>query len=306
MAVVSPPDVMERLIVPAARSSYPTLETSYHHGGYEVDHARRLVQTGKHYYDSKAEIPEGMRMSTAGEELALQLKYETAAQLLRRIDEQEILGRPPSEIASILRDYAVTESEREAVSYVFGMESDAMQRTFEQGGVLIPDPRNATIFDDLFGRKNDGWYAWQCTETGLRVPTGREAGKYETDAQGRKYWARIVLDGDKEVGEVLAPEGGGRLVAEWDDVFGVPRVTIENRGFPHKPYTTHFWFNATPNIDDTSGHYDVAVERWSRWHRVVEEGCLDVGARYRRMDASSDGGFRLVRGSRPLIEVVHL
>lgn len=244
MPTAALPEVKERLVVPAVSSSYPTLGAAYKHGGYEISYANRLVRTGKHYYDSKAEILEGMRISTAGEELAIQLALERAGK----------------------------------------------------------DPRKAEVFNDLFGRKNSSWYAWQWTETGFRVPKGREADKYETDTQGRKYWIRIILDGDKEVGEVLVPEGGGRLVAEWDEVSGVPRVTIENRDFPHKPYTTHFWFNATPNLDSTSGHYDVAVGRRSHWHRDVDERCLGVDALYLRLNANSADGFRLVRGSGPKIE----
>ena len=241
MAIASLPELRERLVIPSVSSSYPTLGATYKQGGYEVDHASRLVRTGKHYYDSKAEIPEGIRMSTAGEELAIQLALERAGK----------------------------------------------------------DTRKAKVFDDLFARGPDKVYMWQWTETGLRVPTDREAAKYETDAQGRKYWARIVLDGDKEVGEILVPEGVGRLAAEWDEVFGIPRVTIENQDFPHKPYTTHFWFNATPSLDSTSGHYDVAVGRRCDWRRGVGEGCLGVVANCRRLDADSGGGFRLVRGSGP-------
>ncbi|MBI5060723.1 MAG: hypothetical protein HZB67_00235 [Candidatus Aenigmarchaeota archaeon] len=244
MVTTALPEVKERLVVPAVSSSYPTLGAAYNHGSYEVKYADRLVRTGKNYYDSKAEIPEGYRMSTAGEELAMQLALE-------RIDK---------------------------------------------------DPRKAAVFDDIFGRNNGGWYAWQWTETGLRVPKGRKADAYETDAQGRKYRVRIVLDGDKEVAEILVPEGDDRLVAEWDEVFGVPRVTIENADYPHKPYTTHFWFNATPNIDDRSGHYDVAVGRRSAWHHGVDESCLHVDAYYRRLSAYSRDGLRLVRGSVPEIE----
>src|SRR3989344_9089901 len=178
-------EVKERLVLQPASSTYQTLGNDYKHSGSIVKYSGSLRRTDKNYYDSKAEIPEGLRMSTAGEELAIQLALEHAGE----------------------------------------------------------DPRKAKVFDDLFARGPDKVYMWQWTETGLRVPKGREASKYETDAQGRKYWARIVLYGDKEVGEVLVPEGGGRLVAEWDEVFGVPQTTIENIDFPHKPYTTHFWFN---------------------------------------------------------------
>ena len=81
MATASLPELTEKLVLPAVSSSYPTLGANYNQGGHEINHAGRLVRTGKHYYDSKAEIPEGMRMSTAGEELAIQLKYEKVANI---------------------------------------------------------------------------------------------------------------------------------------------------------------------------------------------------------------------------------
>ena len=236
------PELNLKLVVPAVSSSYPTLGASYRRGGYEVDHASKLVRTGSNYYDSKAGIPEGMRMSTAGEELAIQLEIERAGK----------------------------------------------------------DVREAGVFDDLFGR-DPCKYISQWTETGLRVPKGRKADDYETK-QDRRYWVRTVLIGDHEVGEVLVPEGGGRFVEEWDEVFGTPKVTTENRDFTQKPYTTHFWFNANPILDSTSGYYDVAVGRWSSSHHAADEGCLDVFADYRRLDAHSGIGFRLVRGSGPEIE----
>src|SRR3989344_7702125 len=137
-------EVKERLVLQPASSTYQTLGNAYKHSGSIVKYSGSLRRTGKHYYDSKAEIPEGMRMSTAAEELAIQLALERAGK----------------------------------------------------------DPRKAETFDDLFGRNSGCSYGFQFTETGLRVPKGRKAGKYETDAQGRKYWVRIVLDGYKEVGEV--------------------------------------------------------------------------------------------------------
>ena len=247
MATTPLPELKERLVIPAISSSYPMLGANYKQVGYEVNHASRLVRTGKHYYDSKAGIPEGFRMTTAGEELAIQLALERAGN----------------------------------------------------------DPRKAEVFDDLFGRKNGGWYAWQWTETFLRVPKGKQnLGKpdYVDPKTGYKYWAREFGNGNEIVGLVYVPEGGGRLVAEWDEVSGVPRATIENKGFSHNPYTTHFWFNATPGLDSTSAHYDVAVGRRSDWHRDVGGGCLCVYAARGRLGAGSDDGFRPVRGSVPKIE----
>ncbi len=226
-----------------ASSSYPTLGSGYKHSSHSIEYSPRLVRTEKNYYDSRASIPSGERMSTAAEELAIQL----------------------------------------------GMERSGK------------DPRQAGVFDDLFARNDSHVYIWQWTETGLRVPKGRNANAYETDAQGRKYWAREVLIGDKMVGEILVPEGRGRVAVEWDEVFGLPRVTDEIK-FPHTPYTTHFWFNSNPGKDNKSSHQDVAVWRWSDWHHGEDAWCLDVYAYYARSDAGSNDGFRPVRGSLPEIE----
>ncbi|HLC76691.1 MAG TPA: hypothetical protein VJH04_00650 [archaeon] len=299
MPTIATPEVKEKMIVPAVSSDYPRLVASYKHGGYEVDYANPLVRTGKNYHNSKAEIPEGLRMSTAGEELAIQLKYEKVANILRRIDEHEILGKPPGQVADVLRNLA-KEDDREAISYVFGMESEAMQSVYEQNkGVLTIDPRNAKVFDDLFARGQDKIYMWQWTETFLRVPRGRQNPDKPdyVDSNGRKYWAREFGNGNEVVGVVYVPEGNGRLVAELDEVSGVPQVTIEDRKLPHKPYNTHFWFDPTPALDRTSGHRDVAVARRCSWLRDEGGGCLCVTADFGRSDAYSDDGFRPVRGS---------
>jgi len=236
-------EVKERLVLQPASSTYQTLGNAYKHSGSIVKYSGSLRRTGKKYYDSKAEIPEGLRMSTAAEELAIQLALERADN----------------------------------------------------------DPRKAKAFDDLFAKDNDKIYMWQWTETGLRVPKGRKADAYETDAQGRRYHPRIVLIGDQEVGEILVPEGNGRVAVEWDEVFGLPRVT-EDIAYPHEPHTTHFWFNSTPDKDSKSGNYDVAVGRGGGWPRVEGGWCLAVAASCGRWDASSVDGFRPVQGSFPEIE----
>ncbi|MBI4176766.1 MAG: hypothetical protein HY516_00200 [Candidatus Aenigmarchaeota archaeon] len=157
------------------------------------------------------------------------------------------------------------------------------------------DPRKAAAFDDLFARNEPEIYMWQWTATGLRVPKGRCPAKYEKDGLGRKYWVRELLEGDKVVGEILVPEGHGRVVVEWDEVSGLPKTTAET-GFPHKHYTTHFGFNPTPLMDSRSGHYDVAVGRVGGWLFGVDEGCLAVDARCGRLEGGSHDGFRLVKG----------
>jgi len=203
----------------------------------EIEYSPYMTKTGNNYYDSKAEIPEGYRMSTAAEELAIQLALEREGK----------------------------------------------------------DPRKSEVFNDLFARGPDKIYMWQWTETGLRMPKGRDPKSYETDPQGRKYWVRMLLIGDEEQGEVMVPEGGGRIVPYtedlsdvWDEVSGLPRVTAES-GNEYDNHTTHFWFN--PNMEEG------AVGRWGIWlHDGGREGCLRVDAHYGRSGVDSRGGFRLVRG----------
>jgi len=237
-------------IVPAS-VNYPGIGR-YSHDGGQIKYSPKLTKTGENYYNSKKELPDGFRMSTAAEELAIQLYEETS-------------GR---------------------------------------------DPRKAEAFDDFFARNEDEWHAWQWTETGLRVPKGYEADKREKDTQGRIFYPRIVLIGDEEVGEVLVPEGNGKVVPYssvpeevWDTVFGIPRVTSDKKSdMKLDNHTTHFYFNTNPSKDSRSGEYDVAVARGSDWLRDGRAGCLHVYAFCGRWDVLSAGSFRPVQGSLPEIE----
>ena len=156
------------------------------------------------------------------------------------------------------------------------------------------DPRKADEFKDYFEN------AWECTSTGLRVPKGWENGRIDN---GTGKYPRIVLEGDKKVGELQVPVGNGRVIVEYDDVFGIP-IETRDIAWPHTGYYSHFWLNHNPKLDETSGHNDVAVGRGGGWRHVVDEGCLDVDALYGRFVAVSDVGFRPVRGSVPEIQVV--
>ncbi|MBI3413666.1 MAG: hypothetical protein HY051_06355 [Candidatus Aenigmarchaeota archaeon] len=241
--MASNPEIMEKLVMQPASSFYRPIRTTYNRQGYTIEYSLALTRTGRNHYHTKTLIPLGQRMSTAGEELAIQLGMEKA-------------GR---------------------------------------------DPRQEAAFNDLFARNASHLHARQWTETGLMVPKGYRADRFETDSQGRRYWPRIVLIGDTEIGEILVPEGNGRVVVEWDEVFGIPRVT-ENMDWPHNPYTTHFWFNPTPRKDNGSDHYDVGVVRRGSWHHGGDEKCLGVGSNSGRWSAYSVGGFRPVRGLLPEIE----
>ncbi len=251
---------MVKFVIQPVNSSYPTLGNAYSHACYEIEYLSRLVITGKNYFDSREGILSDQRMSTAAEELAIQLDLERSGK----------------------------------------------------------DPREAKVFDDLFARNEAKIYLWQWTDTGLRLPAGRDPNKYETDAQGRKYWAREVLIGGEVVGEILVPEGGARVVVEWDEVFGLPRVT-DDIDLPHKPYTTHFWFNPDPDIDNRSGYLwfnpdpsidnsssyrDVVVGRSSVWRPYGR--CLGVHANSTRLGAYPEIGLRPVRGSLPKIEKIQI
>lgn len=226
---------MERLVMQPASSSYPSIGTTYKRAGYTIEYSPALTRTDRNYYGSETLIPSGQRMSTAAEELAIQLGLEKVGK----------------------------------------------------------DPRKEAVFNDLFGRKDCTWDAWQWTDTGLRVPKGWDPTKYETDSKDRKYWAREVLIGDKVAGEILVPEGNGRVVVEWDEVFGIPRATMDIN-WPHSHYTTHFWFKAKPSEGKVSGYQDVAVGRRNGWRRDEVERCLAVDANFARSDAVLGAGFRPV------------
>jgi hypothetical protein len=167
------------------------------------------------------------------------------------------------------------------------------------------DPREAGHNNDLFARNDDNVYVWQWTSTGLRVPK-RSTPNYDpdtpdhTDGQGRKYWVKELLAGDKVIGEVLVPEGNGRVIVEWDPVTGLPLVTSNNEAdMKYENHDSHWWyFNSNPDIDSNTGKQDVAVRRGSTiWRPYVHDGCLGVDAEIKRFGPGLGGSFRPVQGS---------
>lgn len=224
----------KRLFVPPASSRYPILGLTYRFGSHEIEYSD-ITRTGKDYDNSGAGIPEGYRMSTAGDERAI-------------------------------------------------------QRVLEESG---HDIRQSEDFDGLFARGHDEKYIWQWTSTRLCVPKGKVPSVYETDSQGRKYWVRTVYANDRKVGEILVPEGRGRLITKWDEVFGIPQVTEEDK-WPHPLYTTHFWFSPESS--------EVAVMRWSDLRHDNCERCFGVVALYSCNIAVQDSGIRMIRGSEGEIE----
>lgn len=238
-------NLVEVRMQPVSFSTYRFVKTGeYRQPDHSFKYSPVLTKTGRNYYDSKEQIPEGSRMSTSAEELSIQLCLEMAGQ----------------------------------------------------------DPRKAAVFNDLFARGDVG-YVWQWTETGLRIPNGWEKGKYQTDAKGNIQFPRIVLIGDQEVGEALVPEGNGRVVVEWNEVFGIPSLTVgKGDATDPKNHTTHFYLNVNPNVDERTGRQDIAVGRGGGWLRGGRGRGLDVSADIGRSAAYSDSGFRQVQGSVPVIE----
>ena len=189
----------------------------------------------------------------------------------------------------------------------------AIQLGYEKAGI---DPRSkkAKAFNDIFGRNKEKIYAWQWTDTFLRIPSNKlnpEKPDY-IDKHGRKFWAREWGLDNEIYGVVYIPEGGGRVVPKtkdfldvYDLITGLPRITSDNENdMKYENHTLHFRFNSKPSKDSKSGHYDVAVGRRSDWRRAEDERCLYVSAYYERSYSDSRDGFRPVWGSVPEIEVV--
>jgi hypothetical protein len=242
------PEMKEKLIIEPARSDCPG--AIYRHNGYTISHSNPLIKTGNGYYGSKDSLPDWYRMSTAGEELAIQMALERS----------------------------------------------------------LKDPRKAEVFNDLFSSEDgiERRYICQFTETAFRLPKFYKPDKFETDTQGRKYWPRIVLIGDQEVGEVLVPEGNWSAVVEWDPVFGIPKITSDDKKYlRYEKHTTHWWFHSgRGRKDPISGEWDLAITRWSDYcdREGKKHKCISVSAIYQRNDNLETSGFRPVQGSLPEIE----
>lgn len=160
---------------------------------------------------------------------------------------------------------------------------------------------------DILGNNEAHWCAEQWTITGLRVPQGLDPQHFDVDAEGRKYWRRIVLMDDKEVGEMFVPEGNNRAVSESDSVYGIPRTTIDQElfvcdfskfdaGFKGKYVVNNvrFLFNPAPESDSVSGQRDVAITYCG--YACQTEGVfgLTIDASKLRHYASANTGFRPV------------
>lgn len=164
-------------------------------------------------------------------------------------------------------------------------EELAIQRFLEG---QFREPRKSAAFRDTLR-------TCQWTATSLRVPKSYDSEKYETDAKGRKYFPRIVLEFGEEKGEILVPEGDGRVIVEWDPVFGTPRVTSNNyNDMRYGNHTTHFKFNPDPPKDPRTKEYDLPIVLGNTGFIHGHEGCLDLIASNINWIKHSPGGVRPV------------
>lgn len=255
------PKTDRKLVVPVASSSYPELGI-YGHGEYKIKNTLHFTRTpDMSYYQIKGQLPAGYRMSTAGEELDIELDLK---RIFKDLSKEKIFDEPP------INEYCA--------GYRMGL------------------------------------YIWQCTETFLRVPKGKQNPDKPdyTDSRGRKYWAREFGNGNGVIGVVYVPEGNGRIVPKtndtfdvWDRVTGLPRVTSDSDIDKNRKYdSVRFFFNVTPNKDDTSGHCDVSVGRRGNWLHGFVDDFLEVDANNERLTSCLIQGFRPVQG--PLPDIIKI
>jgi hypothetical protein len=184
---------------------------------------------------------------------------------------------------------------------------------------------DADEFKDYFAKDNGGWHAWALSLTGLRFRE-KDLGKpynlgdkvtaeviitdiipYISQIADKKFirenWKDIIEEVNKVKGDITMPYSRGHVVRAVHPVFGI-FTEIEPTTEHNAPYALHAWLRNNLDIqkDPISCYYDVAVGRWSDWHRG-EDWCLDVDACYERSVADPDSGFRpVVRGSLKEIE----
>ncbi len=243
--------------VPEAFSDYKSLGAAYRRPGYEIHCSPTLVRTGENF-------------------------YRTAEKFL------EMLGRKELPADSRLSTPAD----------IWGI------------GQHPENPREIPEFQDHFGA--NGYYGREITSAFLRVPRGWENGRMDMgtnrypreigflDIEALKSmplplnWQEIGDSANSIVGEIEVPYSDWFVVRKMDNVFGIP-IEVDQAQQHRTPYALHFVFDTNPGLDKISGHYDVAVGRWSGWHHGLR--CLNVDAYYRRWLAYSVDGFRPVRGS---------
>ena len=258
---------------PRAASVYPSIGRAYTSPSHSFSCSPTLVRTGKNYYDS----------------------LQALAEMIER-------GELPAD-----------------TRFMTQAEGLGIENSYKRQG---RDPRKAEEFKDYFAKNRDKVYMWEWTSTGLRVPKGWEKGRVDNGTnkypriaietnirkaiellRGGATWQDIGDSLNKEVGELQVPSGGGKVIVESDEVFGIP-TEARDIAFPHEGYHSHWHLNAAPELDRVSGQYDVAVGRRCVWHRDEGGRCLGVASSCGRSPAASVGGFRPVRGSVPEIDVV--
>jgi hypothetical protein len=202
---------------------------------------------------------------------------------------------------------------------------------YAQRGAGAKKLRDVEEFRDHFTNNDEKVYIWGHSLTGLRFREKDLRKPYnvgdkvtvqviETDITPflpqianpeftRNNWKDIIGQVNHVKDELIIPYCRGQVIREMHPVHGI-FTEVEPSIEHNAPSALHGWLRENLDLpqDPISGYYDVAVERRSCWHHDVGERCLNVYADYRRLNASSNAGFRpVVRGSRlkgPKIEVV--
>jgi len=302
--MIEMPELDRTITISAARSEYPMLGVAYSRPEYFMAYSPGLVQTGRNYYDSLRVLPKGIRMSTAAEELAIQLALERA-------------GKDPRE-AEVFADLFGKEIiEMKVLAGLFG--KDDMTSTtvrFPSISEQYAQEKHA----ERQKKENEMWYAEQITATGIRLegtPEGGGITLLEYEEIGKRYPGKVLM-GDKEIGKIIIPVYDGKpcYVIEWDEVFGLPKTIKEGQDAWNQdlPFITRFGFISPFEInyfgserlrDEITKEYDFAVHRRGIQCRSWEKGIwhMDVGFCCRYDHDSGKKGFRPVRGEIPEITV---
>ncbi len=164
-------------------------------------------------------------------------------------------------------------------------------------------PCESNVYRDVFGRNIQKSHMSLLTLTALRVPDGIPENEYVTDKHGRKYWPRTILLGDQEQGDILVPEGNGRVVTEWDEVFGIPKTTSDRESDKNNnEYSVYFDFKLSPIENYMSGKKDVAVTLEALQYPINSKACICLTAISERTEVEPFSGLRPVKGLLPKIE----
>ncbi len=149
----------------------------------------------------------------------------------------------------------------------------------------IKDIWNSDEYKMLFDKNS--LFSYLMTSTALRIEkSNKKPAEPDLIKKGRKYWIRVLLEGDREVREVKIPDDG--YVLEFDDETGLPAET-EKIKLPHKNKTL-FSFWSDPIEDMYTKERDVPVFYQTCLKSACGK-CIDIDTMFSR-DLLANISFR--------------